>query len=87
MPAVIENLVTAALTVIALGLTLVAARAWRHARSRKVGLLTLGFALFLAKGLMLSIGLFTAPDWNRLLLPSLVFDLGILGVFYVAVMT
>lgn len=87
MAALLENIVTAALTVVALGLTLIAYRAWRHSRSSKVGLLTLGFLLFLVKGLMLSTGLFVIADWNQLLVPSIVLDLAILGVFYAAVLS
>jgi len=83
----LENLATAGLTVVALGLTVIAVRAWLHRRSRKVGLLALGFGLFLVKGVMLSVGLFWAGDWTALLTPSLVIDLGILGVFYGAVLS
>lgn len=87
MPALVENLVTAALTVVALGLSAISFRAWRHSRSPKVLLLTVGFALFLAKGAMLSAGLFVVAPWESLLVPSLVFDLVILGVFYLAVLS
>lgn len=82
MAPVLENLVTAAFTVVALGLTLIAARAWWHSRSPKVALLALGFLLFLAKGAMLSVGLFLVAPWEQLLLPSVVIDLAILGAFY-----
>jgi hypothetical protein len=58
----LENIATAGLTVVALGLTVIAVRAWLHRRSRKVGLLATGFGLFLVKGLMLSVGLFWADD-------------------------
>lgn len=85
--AVLENLATAALTVVALGLTLIAFRAYRQRPNRKVGLLALGFGLFLVKGLMLSVGLFAIRDWTSLLTPSILFDLGILGVFYAAVLS
>lgn len=83
--AVLQNIATAALMVIALGLTLISLRAWLYRRSRKVALLATGFALFFVKGLMLSIGLFVADDWTGLLTPSLLIDLGVLGVFYTAV--
>lgn len=85
--AVLENLATAALTVVAVGLTAIALRAWLHRRSRKVGLLALGFALFALKGLMLSVGLFAADDWTALLAPSILIDLAALGVFYGAVLS
>lgn len=85
--AVLENIATAALTVVALGLTVIALRAYRQRPNRKVGLLALGFGLFLLKGLVLSVGLFVLRDWDSLLTPSIVFDLGILGVFYAAVLS
>jgi hypothetical protein len=84
--AVLENVATAGLTVVALGLTVIAVRAWLHRRSRKVGLLAAGFGLFLLKGLILSFGLFWGPDWGSLLTPSLLIDLAVLGVFYAAVL-
>lgn len=84
--ALLENVATAGLTVVALGLTVIALRAWLHRRSRKVGLLALGFGLFLAKGLMLSVGLFWTQSWGSLLTPSLLIDLAVLGVFYAAVL-
>jgi hypothetical protein len=84
--AIVENLVTAAFTVVALGLTVIAVRAYRYSESRKVLLLATGFFLFLVKGAMLSAGLFFLSPWEQLLLPSIVFDLAILGVFYGAVL-
>lgn len=87
MAPILENLATAALTVLALALTLVAARAWWHTRSRKVLLLALGFGLFFAKGVVLSIGLFTTVEWeDRFLLPSLLMDLVALSLFYGSVL-
>lgn len=84
---VAENVVTAAVTVVALVLMLVAARSWWYTRSQKVLLLSLAFGLFFVKGLVLSVGLFLASDWaQRLLLPSLVLDLVALGLFYGAVL-
>ncbi len=85
MTAIIENLTTAALLVFALALTIIAARAWRHSRTRNVAFISLGFALFLSKGLLLAVGLFTVSPWNQLLIPSVVLDLLILAVFYGAV--
>jgi hypothetical protein len=82
----LENVATAGLTVVAFGLTVIALRAWRHRRSRKIGLLALGFALFLVKGLLLAVGLFGAWSWGSLLTPSLLIDLAVLGVFYAAVL-
>lgn len=83
--AVLENVTTAALLTLALALTAIAFRAWKHSRTRKVLLLNVGFALFLVKGALLAVGLFTVSPWNSLLVPSLLLDLSILAVFYAAV--
>jgi hypothetical protein len=71
-------------TAVALLLTLVALRSWRHSGSRKVLLLACAFAAFLAKGLLFSVGLFTIPDWGSLLLPGLAFDVVGLALLYLA---
>lgn len=86
MPAIVENVATAAFVVVAFAMTLISYRAWTHSRSRKVLLLTLGFGLFLLEALMLAVGLFTVRPWEQLLVPSIVLDLAILGTFYMAVM-
>lgn len=87
MSATLENLLTPAFTVVALALTLVALRAWRHARSPKTLLLALGFGLFLTKGIILSVGLFYSGQWeDQLLLPGLLLDLGALSLFYLAIL-
>jgi hypothetical protein len=87
MAPILENLATAALTVLALALTIIALRAWMHTRSRKVLFLALGFGLFFAKGVVLSIGLFTTAEWeDRFLLPSLLLDLVALSLFYASVL-
>lgn len=86
MTAIVENVATAALVIVAFTLTVIALRAWRHSGTRKVLLLALGFGLFLVKGLVLAVGLFTVTPWEQLLVPSIVFDLAILGVFYLSVM-
>jgi hypothetical protein len=87
MPELVENLATAALTVLALALFVVAVRAWWHTRSGRVLYLSLGFGLFLVKGIVLSVGLFTWSNWEvRLFLFSIVVDLLVLGMFYLAVL-
>lgn len=84
--ALLENLVTAVFTVVALALTLVSLRAWWHTRSTKVLLLTIGFSLFFVKGVFFSYQLFKAPDWQSVVfVPGLVLDVAALVVFYVAV--
>lgn len=85
--AVLENITAAALTVVALALTIIAFRAWVHARSPKVLLLALGFLFFVVKGLVVSVGLFVSAEWElEWFMPVLVIDLITLGVFYAAVL-
>ena len=67
-------------------LAAVAVRAWRHSGSRKVGLLAAAFVAFLAKGLLFSVALFVASDWERLLAPGLLLDVAGLGLLYAAVL-
>lgn len=84
---VLENVITAAITVAALLLTIVAIMAWRHRRSQRVAILTLAFAVLSAKGLFLSIALFVDSNWERPgLIASLLFDGAALGLFYAAVL-
>jgi hypothetical protein len=87
MPAVLDNLVTAAMTVTAAALTVIALRAWLYTRSPKILLVALAFCTFLLKGLMLSAGLFLTPAWGQNLLPvSIALDVVILVLFYFAVL-
>lgn len=81
-----ENLVLAAYTVLTLIVGLAAWRAWAYTRSRKVLLLAVGFSLLFAKAAFLSIGLFAVPEWESLFVPSLVLDLIVIAVFYLAVL-
>jgi hypothetical protein len=84
---VLENLATAAMTVTAAALSVIAFMAWHYSRSHKVLLLATGFLLFLVKGIMLSIGLFVVTAWgDRFLGISVVIDLLILLLFYGAVL-
>lgn len=83
----IENVATAAMTLTAAIVAGISLRAWLHTRSQKVLLLTAAFVLFFMKGLVLSIGLFTAASWGDALLgPSVVLDLGILLMFYFSIL-
>lgn len=87
MAGVLENVATAAMTVAAAVLTTIAVVAWGHTRSRKVLMLAVGFGLFFVKGVILSVGLFTTTTWASALLPfSILFDLAILLLFYLAVL-
>lgn len=78
----LENAATGAYLVATLALALIALRAARHAGTRKVWILALGFALLLAKAVLLAVSLFTRPDWESLLAPSLVLDVAALACFY-----
>ncbi|MEK6975805.1 MAG: hypothetical protein AABY18_05635 [Candidatus Thermoplasmatota archaeon] len=76
------SLGVAALTTTAAFLVIVALRAWQHSGSRKVLVLALAFAFFLAKGLLFSAALFVVADWRDLLLPGLALDVAALGALY-----
>ena len=80
------SLAVAAYSATALLLAAVALRAWRRAQSRKVLLLALAFAAFLAKGLLFSAALFRTTDWRDLLLPGLALDVTGLALLYGAVL-
>lgn len=84
--AVFENLVVAAYAVLTLIVGLAAWRAWWFARSPKVLLLAFGFSLLFLKAVFLAIGLFWVPDWESLFVPSLVLDLVVIALFYLAVL-
>lgn len=87
MSIILQNLLTAATTVTAAVLTLVAIRAWQHTGQAKVGLIAIAFGLFFVKGLVLSAGLFLTTSWGEALLPwSVALDLGILVLFYLAIL-
>ncbi|MHB1262643.1 MAG: hypothetical protein ACYC2H_13125 [Thermoplasmatota archaeon] len=78
------SLGVAALTGVAAFLTVLAIRAWRLTGSRKVLMLSLAFAVFLAKGLLFSAALFVVADWRDLLVPGLAFDVVALVLLYLA---
>lgn len=80
------SLAVAAYSATSLLLAFVAARAWRRSGSRKVLLLALAFAAFLAKGLLFSVALFRTTDWRDLLLPGLALDTAGLALLYGAVL-
>jgi predicted exporter len=82
-----ESIVTAAMTLTAGAVAVVAWRAALYSRSPKVILLALGFALFFLKGLVLSIALFWAGAWGAdFLMTMVLIDLGILLLFYLAIL-
>ncbi|MGB1586275.1 MAG: hypothetical protein ACPHID_04440 [Thermoplasmatota archaeon] len=83
----VQNLLTAAMTVTAAVLVLVALRAYRHTGRVKIAYVAGAFALFFIKGVILSAGLFLTTGWGEVLLPwSVALDLGILVLFYLAIL-
>ena len=84
MAPILDNVATSLLVVVSLALTLISIRAAWHAGTRKVQLLAFGFALFFVKSLLLTWALFTLPDWDGILAPSLLLDIAALAVFYIA---
>lgn len=87
MAEVAQNIATAALSVVALALFLIAIRAWHKTSSSKVLLLGLAFAAFLVKGIFLTAALFRRDQWSvDLILPLVLLDLVALGLVYAAVL-
>jgi hypothetical protein len=82
---VIENLVYAFIVVFSLTLAVIAARAFRESGKSKTMLLVFAFMLFFAKGILLSIQLFTdvLNDAN-LWIASGLLDIGILAAIFLA---
>jgi diacylglycerol kinase len=77
----------ALLTAVAALLVAVSVRSWLHTRSRRVLLLTVAFSLFLAKGLLLTIGIFRDAAWKEsLAAPGIALDVAALVVLYLAVL-
>lgn len=85
--AFLENAATAAMLFTAAALAVISALAWWRTGSRRILFLAIGFALFLLKAVMLSIGLFWSVDWGSRFLPySVLLDLTILLAFYGAIL-
>lgn len=82
MIALLENIVLGVYVAASLALLVISLRAARHAGTKKVGLLAAGFALLFAKGTLLAYALFTRPDWEAVLTPSLLLDVAALACFY-----
>ena len=82
MSALLENGIMGTYVAASLMLLLIALRAARHAGTTKVRILAAGFALLFAKGIMLAFALFTRADWETMLVPSLLLDVGALACFY-----
>lgn len=79
----VENVIVAAVMVLAFTLTFIAVLAWRRTRDAHVVFLGVAFAVFFVKGLVLTAALF----FTEISLPTLIilwgaFDLVILVLFY-----
>ncbi len=82
---VLENIVAAGISVLALALTVIGGLAYRRTRDRTLLVLTAAFAMFLAKGLALTAYLFLGfQDVTILFLIVGGFDVAILVLFYVS---
>ena len=82
--ALVENAVAGFLTVFALLLAVLAVLAWRRSRNPKVLGIALAFALFFAKGLLVTVALFTTAALDTVWVPMAGFDTAALLAFYVA---
>lgn len=81
---VLENVIAAGVSVLALVLTAIGALAYRRARDASLIVLTAAFALFFVKALALTAFLFLGTfDVATLFVVSGGFDLAILVMFYV----
>ena len=81
---VVENIIVAGVSVLALALTVIGALAYRRTRERSIVVLTAAFAVFFVKGLALSAYLFLGvTDLTTLFLVVGGFDVVILALFYV----
>jgi len=81
---VVENIIVAGVSVLALALTVIGTLAYRRTRERSLVVLTAAFAVFFVKGLALSAYLFLGvTDLTTLFLVVGGFDVLILALFYV----
>lgn len=81
---VVENIIVAGVSVLALALTVIGTLAYRRTRERSLIVLSAAFAVFFVKGLALSAYLFLGvTDLTTLFLVVGGFDVLILALFYV----
>ena len=79
----LENVLVAAMTVVALALAVISTLAYRRTRDSHLLFLTAALALFATKGLVLAATLFLTPiELTTLVLVWGAFDLAILAAFY-----
>ncbi len=81
----IENIIYAFIVVFSLSLLTVAFLAFRRSRNVKIALVAAAFILFLAKGILFSVQLFTdAISQESLWIGSGLLDIGILATIFLA---
>jgi hypothetical protein len=84
----LHEIVIALVTVFALTITIISALSYRKSHNRKVLIVTVCFALFFVKGIVLSLGIFMEDaEWGTLLLLSTIFDLVILVLLFMAIIS
>jgi hypothetical protein len=82
----LHEIIIALVTVLALTITIISARSYKRSGNRKVLLVTITFALFFVKGLVLSYGVLTGDmDFSTLLLYSSLLDLFILMALFASI--
>ncbi|MEE9223974.1 MAG: hypothetical protein V3U51_04420 [Thermoplasmata archaeon] len=81
-----HEIIIALVTVLALAITIISARSYRRSGNKKVLLVTITFAFFFVKGLVLSYGVLTGEmDFSTLLLYSSLLDLFILMSLFASI--
>ncbi len=83
----LENLLYAFILVFSIALASISVVAFRRTKSPKIALVTIAFLLFVVKGILFSIQLFTdALSEESLWIGSGLLDIGILGIIFLATM-
>ncbi len=82
----LHEIVIALVTVFALTITIISALSYRKSHNRKVLIVTICFAMFFVKGVVMSVGILMEDvDWGALFLVSAIFDLVILVLLFLAI--
>jgi hypothetical protein len=81
----IENVIYAFMVVFSLTLAVIAVKAFRQSNNLKVMIVAIAFILFLAKGILFSVQLFTSVlNQTNLWIFSGLLDIGILSTIFLA---
>ncbi len=80
--ALLENLVAGWLTVFSFGLAVVAVLAYRRSRNPKLLGIAIAFTLFFAKGVVVTVALFTTARLDAVWVPMAALDTVALLAFY-----